>query len=565
MIGRIVDEPDQSTPTLSMSEADITEKSLYIYSKQVKESNIEKQIVSRVSDKELIRNVIDSLIAIGRSKSIDNFDISINCADWIDTSLKTDIKNLDVEKSVKFLLNDFSKDMMTRMRESEKYALAILEEGSLLLCHAKMGEKTITPFYQVVDRMLDKDNVERFVIFQKTKGNINVIYYEHSPSISFTRWLGVPERDAYYHQGGNNRIFGEIDGFKVVFEMTDDDIENKLLKGDGALKIENNQIIFSSQISRLPISQIRVGNRHYTSASQFYRDYMLRRYELAYYRNEYQNIIQTLDPLFHAYLDCENELIKYEGGKEKIVIRKRNLNFKILFAGPSPLSDQIIEIDDDFLNMIHANFENQVKTRVFHAGMELTSPPGDEPFRIGSLEIFNNIQCPESIKKLIKFLDETIISDQLLKDALIYSVLELLVDSNKNMPISYLFKVLKDRIGEKIVKPATVAQNEGPVIEYKSSSHCNGTNEEIADIICKDLSKKLTENPFKIYFFGIENDSKQVSPLPSRRMDTDRLGIIESLIKRRFDFPIEVFLIKIPILERECIIEMVAYLQLESI
>jgi len=400
--------------------------------------------------------------------------------------------------------------------------------------------------------------VERFVLFKKSTDSINVVYYEHSPSVFFTRWLGIPERDAYYHHGGNNRIFGEIDGFKVVFELTDDDIEDKLIRGNGVLKLENNQIVFNSEITRLPISQIRVGKKHYASVPQFYQDYVLRRYDLAYYRDEYQKIIQTLETLLYAYLDCETKVIRYEGDQEKTVVRKKNPNFNIIFAGPVQSVDQKIELDREFLDRIYANFENQVTTRVFHVATELIFPQYDDPLRIGSLEIYNNIGCPECVELLINFLNSASISDRLLKDSLFYSVFELLADDNSNLPISYLFDQLKGKIRERIVKPPIVVQNEGSVIEYKSASYCEGSNEEIAEEIFKDLSKKMKGNSFKIYFFGIENATKQVLPLSSRRMDTDRLGNIESLIKRRFEVPIEIYLVKVPVNERECIIEIVA-------
>ena len=116
-------------------------------------------------------------------KPIDQIDLNENCVKWVNDVL-SGFSNKDTlkEDSLKYLLNDFSDKMMTRMRETDKYALAIVSEKFLLLCHTTMGERTITPVWEVVDRMLDKDNVERFVIFKKTDDLTNVIYYEHSPS-----------------------------------------------------------------------------------------------------------------------------------------------------------------------------------------------------------------------------------------------------------------------------------------------------------------------------------------------------------------------------------------------
>lgn len=553
-------ESRQNKPTQDLNESDETEKDLYIYLKQVKDTKVKKQDVSRIHDKDSVRNVIHSLIEIGKSGNLDDFSIGRNCREWIQVALDTEKEDRRVEDYVEFLLNDFSSGMMTRMREHDKYVVAILEEGTLLLCHAKMGEKTITPLYQVVDRMLDRDNVERFAIFKKAKDSINVIYYEHSPSDFFVRWLGIPERDGHYRHGGNNRIFSEIDGFKVVLELTDDDIENKLIRGNKFLKLKNNQIVFDSPIPRLSINQIRMGRKRYASVSQFCQDYMLRRYNLTHYREEYQNLIQTLETLLYAYLDCDTKVIKYDEDKqEKTVLQKRNHNFNIIFAGPVRSNDKLIELDCEYLDKIYTDFENQVTVRVFHVATELIFPEYDKPLKIGSLEIYNAIERPTCVELLINYLNNASILDQLLKDSLTYSAFELLTKSNKDLPISYFFGKFKDKIQEKVTKPTTVAQNEDSIIEYKSASVCNGNNKEVAKKISDDLSKKLKENPFKIYFFGIENDTMQVLPLPSRQMDTDRLGVIESLIKKSRDDDIEVRLVRIPVNDFECIVMMIAH------
>ena len=160
---------------------------IYVYSKQIKEKLIENDIRKRTSEKESLISVIDSLLEIGSDeKPIDQIDLNENCVKWVNDVL-SGFSNKDTlkEDSLKYLLNDFSDKMMTRMRETDKYALAIVSEKFLLLCHTTMGERTITPVWEVVDRMLDKDNVERFVIFKKTDDLTNVIYYEHSPSRSW--------------------------------------------------------------------------------------------------------------------------------------------------------------------------------------------------------------------------------------------------------------------------------------------------------------------------------------------------------------------------------------------
>lgn len=532
---------------------DYTDNSVSIYSKSVTADQIDEQKVTRISEKELINNVVSSLKEIGKSKKIDEFDLKDNCIEWINAILNRDELS---EKYLKFLLNDFTGDMMTRMRESDKSAIAILTNDYLLLCHAKKGEKTITPIYQVVDRMLDKDNVDRFVIFQKGKEDtINVIYYEHSKSVFFTRWLGIPDKDAYYYNGGENRIFGQIDGYKVVLELTDEDIDSKLLKGEGNIKIKDNQIIFDTQISRLPISQIRSGKKHYTKISQFYQDYLGRRYQLTYYQDRYKEIIQSVDPLFYPYYDYEYKLIKYEEDHEKIIVRKRNPNIHILFCGSIVSNDQIIEIDTDYLDQLYANFENNVPTRIFHAGVDLHLYDS-EPFKIGPLEIFNNITQNDCVNKILDCIKENSIADKLILDSLNYVAFKILAEVNKNMPIAYIFEKIGSKICENIEKAPKIIQNEGEIVEFKSASIFEGKDDEIATKLIDDISKKIKENPYKVYIIGVEDDTKQVTPLQSRRVNSERLGHIKQIITK-VHHNTEIWPIKVPINNNECIIIMI--------
>jgi len=197
---------------------------MYVYSKQINETKIVGEEVTRNIDKDNILNVISSLKAIGKQRCFNNLELNDNCKEWVTDILYDVSQDLDVK--LKYLLNDFTNSMMTRMREKNKYVISIVSDGSLLVCHSRGREDTITPGWKVVRRMLDKDNVDRFVFFIKEKDSIDVYYYEHYPSESFVTWLGIPERDAFYDLGGKNRIYADIDGMHCSLELSDDEIQD---------------------------------------------------------------------------------------------------------------------------------------------------------------------------------------------------------------------------------------------------------------------------------------------------------------------------------------------------
>ncbi|MFH1625384.1 MAG: hypothetical protein ABID54_09565, partial [Pseudomonadota bacterium] len=104
-----------------------------------------------------------------------------------------------------YLLLDFTEPMKTRMREESKWAIGLLMPGKLVLCHSLFGEETITPEWKIIPRMLDMDNVSRYVCFMDDSGIITVRFWERDATSSFIEWLGLPHKQAFLF-GGRYRI-----------------------------------------------------------------------------------------------------------------------------------------------------------------------------------------------------------------------------------------------------------------------------------------------------------------------------------------------------------------------
>ena len=514
---------------------------MYLYSKQVKGEKVKSDLLNRQVDKERVSTAITSLKEIGKQRSLEEFELRDNCKEWVYEILGDCSKSKEAE----YLLNDFTDSMMTRMREKGKFAFAVVSEGSLLLCHSSIGEQIITPAWEGVNRMFDKDNVEHFVLFQKKKGITTVAYYEHSPSEFFTRWLGMPEREAFFYLGGKNRIYVDIDGIDCALELSEDEVEEKLLKRTSPFKVEKNQLIFSKPIEKLRVNQIRRGKKRYKSIEDFLQDYLARKYELSYYQEAYRKIAGSLDPMLQKHIDDFDRLVTVSSNGEQVKVRKRNPNFEILFAGKSA-SSATIEMRESYFDRLFTNFLNETRTRVFHAGMEMY-PQSYGPFKIGSLEIFNKIESNTIITNLLEFSQKINILDDTLKRALYYSIFLLLSKINEKKPISYFFTKFANELGEGIHKSGIVLHNETGVIEFKSRDYLIGKDEDVSKRISEDVKSKISYHPFKIYFFGINDKTKKMDHLTSSRLSSDRVDSLEKKIAKELGNKMRVTLLKLPL------------------
>jgi len=292
----------------------------------------------------------------------------------------------------------------------------------------------------------------------------------------------------------------------------------------------------------------------------FLQEYLARHYELVYYQNEYKKLISSLDPIITPFIDDANSLVKLVSGVEQTHLVKRNSNIYVLFASKLN-SETLIQLRESFLGEIYTSFLNRQSVRIFHAGMNIFSP-ADGPLQIGSIGLFNEVKQNKLIDLLIKYYNSLQVRDVLLDRSLCYSIFDLLNKANRDKPISLFF----DKFGHEILADISrssyealkVAQNEGKIIEYKSRDYIVGKNEEIPEKIASDLRKKLKDSNFKVYFFGVDEQTQELEPLSSKKFSSDRIGSIEKRIMKEIKEDIsELSLVKLP-LENDCLILMFA-------
>lgn len=491
----------------------VVKSNLFLSSKKVNSPEIN---YSNKNINDNILKIINSLKELGYEKNIDQFDFSINRKEWILDLFTND--NSNYKNTVKFLLNDFSDLMNTRMRTNEKYALCMVGESFVLLCHSIYGEQTISKNWKVIDRVLDKDNVIRFVYFYKKEDNFSVIYYEKNPSEFFANWLGINPKEAFKYLGGKNKICGEIRGIPISFEITDEIFEKKFFN-EKIFEIKDNIIKFNEPIEEFCFSLIKSGNKKYQVIDDFIQDLLIRKYDLEYYTNMYSKLNSKMERYITKIIDDEFDL-KKEG---KIIFNKKH-DFYILFI------NEYIEIRESFLAKIQNDLLNKENKRIFHAGMKFYTPT----LKINNLEFYNELNH-SSVDPILNYLNDLSISDSTSK-IILSMVFKILEFDNPNVPLKYLFHKLSDRLSHEKISNRII-NGENDIIELKARAFVE--NKTFDEEICSDIIKKLKINNKKLYLLGYDELARRIEPITSNHFKDERLKNLKNKIKNKINCKIE--------------------------
>ena len=357
---RLINTNDSNTVTKS-------ETFFEIYYKSVSTEDTKSE--NKFTDKNEI-SLIKVMKSLPQSNILDfeNLKLTSNRKTWINSLLQKIDKN-----DINYLLNDFADEMNTNMRGKDKYAILIIKNNELILLHTKMGEKSLSPNFKLFDRMLDKDNIMRYVWFKQEEDNINVNYYEKYQSKFFTEWLGVHRKDLVYEFGGENKFYLDLYGYPLVLEIDDEDFEDNEF-----FEFENNGINLKEPIETFKINHIKRSTKTYKNTSEFKKDHISRRFNLKHYQKEYKKLMNSLDPIQYKIYDYETCVKTTD---KKYHFKKTNDNLFILFCNNK------IDIDDNFLDGIIFSLLNNGQVEICHAGMDSIS----NPLEIKNFKIYNKL------------------------------------------------------------------------------------------------------------------------------------------------------------------------------
>lgn len=488
---------DDSITTIDKNET----KPFFMYSKKVKGMDVSSKVIDSSNEKSKLLNVLNSLMRMGKKRKLTDLNLNFNCISWIKSILLAYPSPKD--EYMGFLIRDFTDAMNTKMKEEEKYVIAIMMGDDLILCHCRIGQKTITPNWKVIERMLDKDNVMRFVSFKNDK-NITVTFFEKERTQFFIDWLGIPPKEVFYEYGGENKFCSELHGIPISLELTDDDFEN--ISNNGPFQIENSKIKLDSPIHELIITEINRGKRTYKNTKDFKDDFVARYYDLAFYQEKYKELNKGLAPISVKIYDDE-DITKSPG--ESVKIKKENKKIWILFCNDD------ITIRDSFLEKIKISIINNEKKRIFHAGMKIK----EEPLKIKNLEIIHKINTNLS-KPLIDYYNESDHGESHKKD-LRYAIFHLLYEDNANTPISTFFKELSTKFLHDMDFSSNLQEND--IIELKSKDFLPKKDAKIIETLGNDIKKKILQTGFKLYIIGYDEKTKQYEFINNDRFDDSRI------------------------------------------
>jgi len=505
--------------------------SIFAFSKRIKDYQVDHQEITDAADIAKIQQVIEKLEKLPRvSKSdLSDLDLRTNPKKWA-ISLTTNFPSSVNKENMADLISDFTDAMRTRMREESKYAIGLLMQSGLILCHSSYGEETITPEWKIIPRMLDTDNVLRYVYFINEKGTMKIEYWEREATSSFIEWLNLPHKAAFLF-GGRYRLISNIEGVNTEFQLSDSEMETWISKHpefrEGTIKLAN-------PVERLNISEIRTGRKSYDNVQDFIQDYDAEKYGIARYQQEYERINSKALPLLVKYYDEKTRLVRKEGDEEVNEITKTTPSFDILFV------NEYIVFRASYLKDIITRFINGDVVKVFHAGGKFKTTP----LTIGCMEIYNRLKTDIVIEQITKYLKDTSIQDKNLNVIMQYVILRRLAEVNKESPLIHFLQPLFQGIIDSLVLDKKWAKLEDEILEYKSGEFIVGRNDEVIKRIGSDLSKKLEKSSCKVYLIGVEDDGT-VRPVPVSRLKSDRIETLRKGLKNELKVnDVDIFVVR---------------------
>lgn len=495
--------------------------SIYTCCKRVKGEIVDHQEIADSTDIEKIEQVLkklEQLPKISRSK-LDELDLRTNPKKWVISLTKSYPDNVN-KQEMENLLVDFTDAMKTRMREESKYAIGLLMLNKLILCHSLFGEETITPEWKTIPRMLDTDNVFRYVFFTTEKGMTTVKFWEKEATSSFIEWLGLPRKQAFLF-GGKYRIYCEIEDITTGFELTEEEMKDWINRHP---ELREGRINLSTPIQLLNISEIRVGKKRYENTEDFVQDYEAENYGFPYYQKEYDRINKSVLPLLMKYYDERARVVKREGEEETTELTKSTPGFDVLFVNEN------IDLRASYLKDMNKRFINGEPMKIFHAGLKFRA----SPFILGSMEIYNEISSDPLTQWMVEYYNDTNLQDRNIDALLKYAILRKLAQLNRGLPVAYFLEPLCQETMKSVTLKGRWSKVEDKVLEYKSRDFLAGADAEVIDKLSEDIGRKLKESPCKIYIIGVEDDGT-VSPCAASRLKSDRIDNIHSWLQNRLE------------------------------
>ena len=199
---------------------------IYVYYREI----LRLPIIASITEPDQIHNFNDVLDGFEYQTGIHDFedlDMEPNPVMMIESIFDSYPDHNDQQSAM--LVNDFCSSMQTSARQEGKYAVLVVTGDSIFTCHTDSKQKSITKDIDVIERLLDTDNVNKYAEFRQGEDGMSVRHYEKHKTKSLSGWLGIQDSEIAYKDAGEVDIFTEIDNSTVAFQYDRDEFADKFL------------------------------------------------------------------------------------------------------------------------------------------------------------------------------------------------------------------------------------------------------------------------------------------------------------------------------------------------
>jgi hypothetical protein len=476
---------------------------VHFYYKEIQADSLTNWTLESADRVRNIHGVIDGLDRQTSAHTLNELDIDDNPQMFVNRLL--DAYPDHDEAFCVSLINDFSDSMNTRAREPGKYAVLILYEGSLILCHTDSEEMTITKEAEVLERLLDTDNVDKYARFRETGDGLEVLQFERSVSKSFSDFLGFEPEEIAYEEAGEIKIFTEIDNSTVRFEFGQEEFEQKFITDGGyGLRTE----ILETPNDEYPVNHIKMGRRRYDTADEFLQQFYALYYDLNTLQNQYGTIADSMTPHTTTVVDHEDK-VTTNGPNGPTKLKKGNdSEFNIVFA------DKHIELSAGWRLSLSKKLRSGETVRLHHVGNDFT----EDPVQVGSFKLYNPTDIDEErLNQLYSVTQEARTGKHL--SNIIYCVMFHTLSEWCRSPICHFFDQMTKRFEDELSADGMILRDEDSLMELKGRDWLVDVedDEEAAEKISEEI-----QSDSKLLLIGVEEEEQRIRPLSRSKWDSER-------------------------------------------
>lgn len=486
---------------------------VYFYFKEIQAGGLNQWTLEENNAVRNILEVIKGLDEQTATHEIDSLEMDKNPQMFAENLIDTYPEHND--DFCVSLVNNFSNNMLTRAREKGKYVVLILLENSLVLCHTEADEKTVTKDAEIIERLLDTDNVDKYARFKQTDEDVEVLHFERHLSKSFSDWLGIPPEEVAYQEAGKIKVFTNIEDSTVRFEFEQEEFTQKFLI-DEEYELVSGFLVTPQD--KYPIRHLKIGQRQFDNVDEFLQEFYSLYYDFKNFKAQYETVAESITPHVTTVVDHQYKVTKGGPNGEIVVKKDRDDEFNILFA------DKTIELSAQWRRRLAKKFRQNDPINLHHIGTDFS----EEPDQIGQFEFYNELNVDtERINELYTITQEARTGDTL--SNIIYSVIFYTLSKWTTSPICHFFSQMSDFYESELSSEGMILRDEDGLMELKSRDWVAETDG--SDAIAEKLTSEIQDDS-KLILVGIDEYEQQIRPLSRNRFDSERNERIKKKVRK---------------------------------